>query len=85
MVISIEPVTPTIRHKDVAASLYDLDGKYTSKDLYARYVSVCRDNNQPPATRGSYSKAIAEFGFQPWRTGATRGWHIHTNWIYATS
>lgn len=91
MPLDIQPVSvtssvyATIRGKDVAATLYGLEGAYSNKDLYARYLSVCQEAGSKPANPSSFSRAVSAYGFTPWRKATSRGWHIHTNWIYATS
>lgn len=91
MPLDIQPANVTsnaytpIRGKDVAATLYGLDGPYTNKDLYARYLSVCKEAGIKPANPSSFSRTVSAYGFTAWRTAKTRGWHIHPNWIYATS
>lgn len=74
-----------INGKDVADTLRSLEGHYTVKDLYARYVSVCTEAGHRPATQNRFSRAVSAYGFEAWRTANARGWHIHTRWIYAAS
>lgn len=91
MPLEIHPVTSSPGHntlihgKDVAATLQGLDGAYNSKDLYRRYLSACRESGRSPASQNRFSRAVAAYGFDSWRTATARGWHIHTRWVYATS
>lgn len=90
MPLDIQPLTPpdhaTVIHgKDVADTLAGLEGSYSARDLYARYVSVCQEAGREPASQSRFSRNVAAYGFAAWRTSKTRGWHIHPNWIYATS
>jgi hypothetical protein len=90
MPLDIQPLAAVhhatlIHSKDVADTLAGLEGSYTARDLYARYVSVCREAGREPASQARFSRNVSAYGFASWRTAKTRGWHIHTRWIYATS
>lgn len=70
------PSRAPINHSTIAATLHGLEGSYTSRDIYARYLSICEETRQPPVSAERLGRHLASLGHEPWRNATTRGWHI---------